>query len=183
MKQKNSKIGIEQQNTESVNDKKPRTVTGDYSHDNPPPYDVVSKRPEYKRFIQWLSQFSADREPKTQRMLAQDLGVNEVQLSQWKWMPELWRDVSKLVDESLAQYDADINHAYALRVRSKGMAEDIKTWYKMYRKTDLKTDGGVDTTALDAFAQMMAGIMAQSAAVDAPKGKKGKHRGSVKLGN
>lgn len=40
-------------------------------------------------FIEWLAQTKYDRKPATQKLLADDLGINEKTLSRWKKLPEI----------------------------------------------------------------------------------------------
>jgi len=53
--------------------------------------------PEQIIFAQWLATSTFIRQPKTQKELAIQLGVNEETIKNWKNMPEIWQ----VVDEHL----------------------------------------------------------------------------------
>jgi hypothetical protein len=57
-----------------------------------------------ERFIAWLALPSAQRQPKTQRALAAELGVDEATLSDWKRLPGFIDAVNALARE-LVKHD------------------------------------------------------------------------------
>lgn len=52
-------------------------------------------------FIEWLATTKFERTPATQKLLADDLGVNEKTLTRWKQIPELKEAVTKRARELL----------------------------------------------------------------------------------
>jgi len=84
------------------NDKKP---TDAKSGQFPP---GGKKDAERLQFIEWLALPSSGRNPRTQRELARQLGVDAATLSDWKLSPGLWEQVRKRVDEGVKEHHADV---------------------------------------------------------------------------
>ena len=68
----------------------------------------AKKDAERLLFIDWLALPAAERVPRTQRELAQKLGVEPATLSDWKRSPELWQEVRHRVDERVKEHHADV---------------------------------------------------------------------------
>jgi hypothetical protein len=68
----------------------------------------VKKDAERLEFVERLSLPSSARNPKTQRELAKQLGVDAATLSDWKRFPDLWEQVRKRVDERVKEDHADV---------------------------------------------------------------------------
>lgn len=92
---------------------------------------------DQQRFIAWLALPKAERVPKTQRLLADELGVNEATLSDWKRLTGFIDDVNMLARELVKHDIAEVlgvirceakkaNLAYVNMVLSMaGLAEDV----------------------------------------------------------
>ena len=87
---------------------------------------------ERNRFAQWLASPELERTPLTQRVLAEELGVHESTLSDWK-TPEFMEKVNKLVDEHLGDDYAMAVDSMKREVR-KGSFPHTKLYFEMIGK-------------------------------------------------
>ena len=78
-----------------------RTNPGQYS-------PTVKKDAERLQFIAWLALPSSARKPRTQRELANQMGVDPATLSDWKLSPNLWEQVRQRVDEAVKEHHPDV---------------------------------------------------------------------------
>ena len=62
--------------------------------------EIIHLKPAQVTFAEWLATPSIERQPKTQTALAEQLGVTEVTLSNWKHNPELWEYRDKLLRQT-----------------------------------------------------------------------------------
>lgn len=60
-----------------------------------PNINEIRKKQEFWEFIEWMSLPANSREPKTQKELAQKLGVDYATLSDWKKVDGFWDEVKK----------------------------------------------------------------------------------------
>jgi hypothetical protein len=98
-----------------------------YTRENPPPYEVISKKAEYWAFVEWSATFKPVREPKSQRDLAEKLGVDPSDLSHWKLMPQWANDVRSQVKRLISSEDyASAIHGWIKRLPAEGRVADIK---------------------------------------------------------
>ena len=61
-----------------------------------PTIDNISKKIEFQEFIEWIALPSKIRKPKTQKELANELGVDNATLSDWKKVEGFWDKVKEL---------------------------------------------------------------------------------------
>ncbi len=70
------------------------------------------------RFIIWLALPKAERVPKTQRALAQELGCDEATLSDWKHVPGFIDEVNQLARELVKHDVAEVLGVIRRRARA-----------------------------------------------------------------
>jgi Helix-turn-helix of insertion element transposase len=117
----------------------------------------LKKDAERLRFIEWLSLPSSARNPKTQRELAKQLGVDAATLSDWKRSPDLWEKVRRWVDERVKEDHADVMSALVDTAKQgnvqaqKLYLEYIQNWSEGMRHEIRNTERVVfDFSKLDA---------------------------------
>lgn len=72
------------------------------------PTEAKQWHPDQERLIAWLALPKAQRTPKTQRALAQELGHDEATLSDWKRLPGFMDEVNGLARELVKHDIAEI---------------------------------------------------------------------------
>lgn len=86
---------------------------------------------EYLRFVMWCALPSKIRSPKTQGELAEQLGVHETTLSDWKRKEDYPDLVRKFIKEWARDRTSDVVDAIyqgAISVGDKGQAANAKLW-------------------------------------------------------
>lgn len=104
-----------------------------WSRENPPPYATISKKPEYWRFVNWLSTFTPYRTPKTQQNLEKELRIGPGILSKWKLMPELAIDVMNEIKQYVKNEKvAEVIHGWVARLPHDGRAADVQLFLEFF---------------------------------------------------
>ena len=97
-----------------------------------PPYTITGGKKEAEKevFIIWLATPAWEKEPKTQKILAEQLRVSEATLSDWKKERGFWDRVDKKIRSSNRQKTADlIGHFYNTMITSKAPFErSLELW-------------------------------------------------------
>lgn len=112
-----------------------------------------------RRFMEWLSLPSVEREPLTQRAFATALGVGEVTLSRWRKLPGFMAEVHKLITASLGDDYYDVMYSFKQEAR-KGSYQHQRMYFEMMGayvekhevKGSLQVEGGLSDDELIAKA-------------------------------
>lgn len=105
---------------------------------NEPTIEKVLKQAELFRFIDWLAQPDALREPKTQTELAKELNVEDATLSDWKKLKGFWDRVNERIDYWAISKNADVVQALYNKIMKNPKAPDFQIWltaFKGYKDT------------------------------------------------
>lgn len=84
---------------------------------------------QYK-FLLWLSLPTWEREPISQQLLAEEMGIREETLSRWKQLPGFDEERLRLIRESIGKEAHEIMGAF-LSEAKKGQFQQQKTWLEM----------------------------------------------------
>ena len=99
---------------------------------------------EYKQFVEWLALPVKEREPKTQKELAEQLGLSEWTLSQWKLRDGFWPEVEAIRKGWGKGKTTEVLNGLYQKALS-GNASEVKLWMQIMEnfaeknKTDLTT--------------------------------------------
>lgn len=85
--------------------------------------DGMTKAVEFNLFCQWSALPRTVREPKEQKQLAEQLGVDEATLSIWKQHPEFAHNRSYLIKRWIGEDMPDIMHAVKKRALAHSTAD------------------------------------------------------------
>jgi DNA modification methylase len=125
----------------SVDGGRPKRRAGiGYTRETPPSYAVVSKKPEYWLFVDWLSTFLPNRQHKTQREFSATINIGEDTLTKWKLMPELTVDVIDAIRRKIkVDQSANVMHGWASRLPASGHAADIELFLEYFHNYSRNT--------------------------------------------
>lgn len=102
---------------------------------------------EYADFVVWIATPKALREPKTQRDLAQQFGVGEDTLSDWKNRPDFWDRVSEERNKWTREKTSDVIHALYKRASEGGGAQEVRLWMELVEGMNSKQVQVIDRYA------------------------------------
>lgn len=91
---------------------------------------VKSWTPNQVRFQEWLALPEVERLPLTQRMLAQELQINEATLSRWRKLPGFEAEVQRIIKENFGDALADVIGAFKSEAK-KGSYNHQKLYFEM----------------------------------------------------
>jgi hypothetical protein len=99
-----------------------------------------------RKFMEWLSLPSVERDPFTQRAFADVLGVGEVTLSRWRKLPGFMAEVQNLITASLGSNYHDVMYSFQ-QESAKGSFPHQRMYFEMlgaYREqSDLNFKGSL----------------------------------------
>lgn len=101
--------------------------------------------PTQWRFIEWLALPKSQRKPKTQALIAVDIGVHETTLSDWKKIPGFMDTVTTLTRNQVRDAMADVYGAL-VKAAANGDVQAMKLFFEMSgeytpkQKVDLDID-------------------------------------------
>lgn len=113
--------------------KKKSNLSAGWSRSNPPPYNIISLKPKYWLFVEWLTTFKPYRQPSFQGEFAKSINLSEDVISKWKLMPELAVDVLNQIRTHMkSEKVSDVLHGWASRLPSEGRAADIQLFLEYF---------------------------------------------------
>jgi hypothetical protein len=108
------------------------------------------------KFIEWLALPKTERQPKTQKLFAREIGVDEGTLSDWKRLPGFMDDVTARARKQMQDAMSDVYGAL-VKAASKGDVQAIKLFFEMAGEYTPKQEfkGNVGLTWAEAVKQAM----------------------------
>lgn len=87
----------------------------------------IRRVPEFLSFASWCALPSWHRTPETQKELAEQIGVSQDTLTDWKRHPEFWPLVLQLLREWMKEHTSDVIGGLYNKIASgKGGASDVR---------------------------------------------------------
>ena len=102
------------------------------SSDFLPALQDIRRVPEFLEFASWYALPRWERTPETQKELAEQIGVSQDTLTDWKKHPEFWPLVLQLLREWMRERTSDVIGGLYQKITSgKGGASDVRLFLSL----------------------------------------------------
>lgn len=123
--------------TNSKNTKTKNTELGITTIPNPNQSDSVrvianiQRVPEFMRFAKWCGTPRRLRQPSTQKELAEEIGVNQDTLTDWKNHPDFWPLVKDTVVRWMREKVPDVLGGLYEKAANRGSAKEVEFFLRL----------------------------------------------------
>ena len=124
--------------------------------------DAPRQATEYQQFIEWIALPAKEREPKTQKELAERFGLSEWTLSQWKLRDGFWPAVETIRKDWGKTRTPEVLHGLYTKALG-GNAAEVKLWFEIVEGFIPKSKSDINATTKDitdeAFTLKLGGLL------------------------
>lgn len=91
----------------------------------------IQRVPEFMRFAKWCGTPKRLRQPSTQKELAEEIGVNQDTLTDWKNHPDFWPLVKETVVNWLREKVPDVLGGLYEKAANRGSAKEVEFFLRL----------------------------------------------------